>query len=274
MDSNCYQCSKPIKTIEVIQCNGFCHQSAHLKCVGLKRPQVDFVNEQNNILWFCDHCIAQLEYIKQNPMKTTQDVVAVVSDAVRESLCELKIELQETKELTKTLVDEHQSIDSAALGRTRTAWPSIERTRDTTPKSRPDLKLVGGTKSVDMGSTIVATVAKPAEKFWLYFSRIARHVSEADISELVKQCLETQQPVDVRKLVRKDADLNQYAFISFKVGIEKELKDRALDPSVWPKGIFFREFENLKAERDFWGPAKIPRIDVGTPRIDAVSTQH
>ncbi|XP_055543157.1 uncharacterized protein LOC129728727 [Wyeomyia smithii] len=272
MDSNCYQCSKPIKTIEVIQCNGFCHQSAHLKCVGLIRPHVDFVNEQNNILWFCDHCIAQLEYIKQNPMKSTQDVVAVFSNALRESLGELKTELQETKELTKTLVDKRQFNDSAAVGRSRTAWPSIKRTRDTTPKPRPDLKLVGGTKSIDLGSASVETVAKPTEKFWVYLSRIARHVTEDDISELVKQCLETTQPVDVRKLVRKDADVNQYAFISFKFGVEKDLKDKALDPSVWPKGIFFREFENLRAERDFWGPAKIPRTEVRTPRM--ISTQH
>lgn len=35
MNSNCKQCSEPIKTIEFIQCSGFCHQSAHLKCCNL-----------------------------------------------------------------------------------------------------------------------------------------------------------------------------------------------------------------------------------------------
>lgn len=68
-------------------------------------------------------------------------------------------------------------------------------------------------------------------------------------------------------LWRRDADLKQFACISFKVGVEKSLKDKALDPSVWPKGIFFREFENLQTDRDFWGPTKIPRMDTGTPSM-------
>lgn len=211
----------------------------------------------------------QLDCVKQNPIKTRQDVVAAATDAFRTTLDELKFELKETKELTRSLADKQQSLDS--VGRTRTAWPSLKRPRvvasKDTPKARPDSKLVGGTKSVEIGSSVVETVAKPPEKFWLYLSRIARHVTEDDISGLVKNCLQTEQPIDVRKLVRKGADLKQFAFISFKVGVDMALKDTALDPAVWPKGIFFREFENLQIERDFWGPTKLPRIDVGTPSM-------
>lgn len=266
MNSNCKQCSEPIKTIEFIQCSGFCHQSAHLKCIGLKRANMDLVREHKNILWFCDRCIDNLEYLKQNPLKTKQDVVEAVSDVFRESLNVLKDEILETKELAKSLTDKKLSNDFSGQVRARTSWPSIKRSRDTaTPKARPDSRLVGGTKSIEKGSLTVETVDKPPEKFWLYLSRIARHVTEDDVTELVRNCLQTQQPIEVRKLVRKDADLNQFAFISFKIGIEKELKETALDPSVWPKGIFFREFENQQTERDFWGPPKIPRLDIRTP---------
>lgn len=269
MDSNCHQCTRPIKTVELILCSGFCKQAAHFKCVGLQRPCIDVVNENTNVLWFCDNCMTKLESIREDTIKSVGDVVSAVSDAVRESLDEIKVELQETKELTKALVEKRQSYDSSDLGRGRTAWPSIKRTRDIaakgTPKSRPDLKLLGGTKSVEKGSLTVDTVAKPSEKFWLYLSRIAPHVTEDDISELVKNCLQTQQPIEVRKLVKKDANLKQFAFISFKIGVEKELKETALNPSVWPKGIYFREFENLQTERVFWGPSKYPRMDVGTP---------
>lgn len=230
---------------------------------------MDAVNENTNVLWFCDECMAKLDATRENTIKTMDDVVSAVSDAVRESLEEIKVELQETKDLTKSLVEKRQSNDSPGLGRGRTAWPSIKRTRviaaKGTPKSRPDSKLLGGTKSVENGAPIVDTVAKPPEKFWLYLSRIAPHVTDDDISELVKHCLQTQQPIVVRKLVKKDADLKQFAFISFKIGIEKELKETALNPSVWPKGIYFREFENIQTERDFWGPSKFPRMDVGTP---------
>lgn len=270
MDSICNQCSKPVKTFEFMQCN-FCNKAEHLKCVGLKRPNMDFVNEQKNLLWFCDVCIDQLKILKDSPRITPNEIVTGVSEFIKESLTELKNDLQETKTLTKSLAGKLYPNDISASNKVRSAWPSIKRARDTgikeTPRSRPSAKLVVGTKSVERGNMTVETVAKPAEKLWIYLSRIARHVTEADISVLVKSCLQTQEPIDVKKLVRKDADLKQFAFISFKVGVDTKLRDAALDPSVWPKGIYFREFENLSSEPDFWGPAKIPRIDHGTPLV-------
>lgn len=53
----------------------------------------------------------------------------------------------------------------------------------------------------------VETVAKPPEKSWFYLSKNGGHVSEDQLSELVKICLSTKTDIDVRKLVRKDADL-------------------------------------------------------------------
>lgn len=266
MDSNCYECSKPIKTLEFMQCKGFCSQAAHLKCVGLKRPNMDFVNEHVNLLWFCDCCIEHLNTTRDNPVP--KDIVEAVKNVLSDSLAELKVELQETKQLTASLNEKVQSNSTTGLNQARPVWPSVKRSREIaareTPRSRPMASLIGGTKSVEKQNLIVPTVAKPPEKFWIYVSRIARHVTEKDVAELVKECLQTEQPVDVRKLVRRDADLSQLAFISFKVGVDINLKENALDPSIWPKGIFFREFENIRSERDFWGPSKTPRID-GTP---------
>lgn len=229
---------------------------------------MDFVNEQKNVLWFCDECIDQLDTMKENRI-TSSEIVVGVSESIKDSLMEMKNELLETKALTKSLAAKISSNDGTSIQpQPRSAWPSIKRPRERsareTPKSRPNAELVVGTKSVDKESMIVDTVAKPAEKTWIFLSRIARHVTEADITELVKSCLKTQS-VDVRKLVRKDADLNQFEFISFKVGVDLNLKGIALDPANWPKGIYFREFQNFRSERDFWGPAKIPRIDDGTP---------
>ncbi|XP_055636747.1 uncharacterized protein LOC129775724 [Toxorhynchites rutilus septentrionalis] len=248
MDTNCYQCSKPIKSLEFMQCSGFCNQAAHLKCVSLKRPSMDFVNEHCNLLWFCDKCIDLLKFVRNKPM-TTED-------------------LHETKQLTKSLTEKLHSNDFEP-NREKPVWPRIKRTRDKsereTPRAHPSTKLVSGTKSVEKQTRAVETVPKPPEKFWIYLSRIARHVTEDDVSELVKSCLQTEQSVDVRKLVRKDADLNQYAFISFKIGVDLQLKETALDPSIWPKGIYFREFESQETNKDFWVPAKHPRIGEGTP---------
>lgn len=269
MDTDCYQCSKPIKSLEYMECS-FCSDSAHLKCVGLKRSNMDFLNEQNNALWFCDNCFTKIESLKNNSPITCNEIVTGVSEAIEESLAELKNDIHKTKELTESLVGKVQRSDTPGANMARSAWPSIKRTRTTakdTPTSRPDVKLIVGTKSVEKDSCTVETVAKPPERFWIYLSRIARHVTEDDVMELVKQCLQIQDSIVVRKLVRKGADLQQMAFISFKVGVDMKLKNDALNPSVWPKGIYFREFENLSSERDFWGPAKIPRIDDGTPSV-------
>lgn len=236
---------------------------------------MNFVNEHKNVLWFCDNCFDELQTIKKNPVKSKDDVTTAISDTINGPIAELKSEIQEIKELTKTLAGSNVPTDPPTLPRSR-PWPSVKRLRSTntrdTPKSRPEAKLIGGTKTVEKNGKTVETVAKPAEKFWLYLSRIARTVTEDDISELVKICLDTDEHVEVRKLVRKDADLNQLAFISFKVGVSKELRGTALDPSVWPKGIFFREFENLSTDRDFWGPMKVPRMDKTTPAMETLVT--
>lgn len=241
---------------------------------------MDFVNEQKNVFWLCDKCIDQFNAIKLP--SSPSEIVSGVSEMIKDSLMELKSDLQETKALTQALAGKIKSTDNAGSNQARSAWPSIKRSRyiaeKETPKSRPDSKLVVGTKSVEKDNLTVDTVAKPPEKFWLYLSRIAPHVNEADILELVKNSLNTQELIDVRKLVRKGADLKQFAFISFKVGLDLKLKDAALDPSVWPKGIYFREFENMTSERDFWGPTKIPRMEdatptaSGTPMIVSLST--
>lgn len=275
MDSECYQCSNLIKSFEFMQCK-FCNLAVHIKCVGLKRSNMDFVNERKNVLWVCDKCIDELEILKENRPITCNEIVTGVSEAIKESLANLKTDLQVTRALTESIAGKMPSKGNSSANSARTAWPSIKRTREAakeTPKTRPDVKLTIGTKSVDKDDLTVETVAKPPEKFWLYLSRIARHVTEADISQLVKNCLQTEDSIEVRKLVRKGADLAQFAFISFKVGVDVKLKNTALDPTVWPKGVYFREFENVSNERDFWGPAKIPRIDdgiqlvTGTPMV-------
>ncbi|XP_055527381.1 uncharacterized protein LOC129719996 [Wyeomyia smithii] len=268
MNSECYQCSQPIKTLEYMQCNGFCNQAVHLKCTGFKRPNMELVNSNHNLLWFCDNCIEHLKQFKETPTPMAHDIVAAVSENISDSLSALKSELLETKALTKALIDKTTN-DVCDPNRARSAWPSVKRPRDValreTPKSRTTTKLACGTKPVEKLSKTVATVEKAPEKFWLYLSRIACHVTEEDISELVKSCLSTELTVDVKKLVRKDADLKQLAFISFKIGIDTRLKETALDPASWPKGIYFREFEHLQSSRDFWGPTKILRIDGATP---------
>lgn len=55
--------------------------------------------------------------------------------------------------------------------------------------------------------------------------------------------------------------------ISFKVGVASELKDKAMSSETWPRGVYFREFEERSvASADFAtnfqpvGPPKSPGL--------------
>lgn len=141
MDSDCYHCSKAIKSLDFLQCR-FCDKTTHLKCVGLKRSNSDFINEQANVLWFCENCIAVLDTLKENSPVTCDEIVTGVSEAIKESLVELRNEIHQTKQLTESLASKTQQKDTPGINLTRSVWPSIKRSRSIakdTPRSRPDV---------------------------------------------------------------------------------------------------------------------------------------
>lgn len=95
----------------------------------------------------------------------------------------------------------------------------------------------------------------PKQKFWLYLSRIACAVTTDDVRALVSQRLGTDD-AEVVRLVANGRDINTMSFISFKVGLNIDIKEKALSPTTWPRGIYFREFEDNRASANFWNPAR------------------
>lgn len=65
---------------------------------------------------------------------------------------------------------------------------------------------------------------------------------------MVQHNLEISDPVEVVKLVKKDAVLENLRSVSFKVGLDKGLKEKALHPSSW-EGVYFREFDQEQRRR-------------------------
>ena len=66
--------------------------------------------------------------------------------------------------------------------------------------------------------------------------------SNNDIQKIVSRCLDVPDSVEVIRLVPKDKDVTTLSFVSFKVSLDPELKDRALNAASWPAGLLFREF--------------------------------
>lgn len=84
---------------------------------------------------------------------------------------------------------------------------------------------------------------------------------------MVKTRLGTDD-VKVDKLVPRGKDTSNLTFVSFKIGIAHELKEKAMTSSTWPLGIRFREFENYSSNRmGFWDPT----VDQPQPETPSVT---
>ena len=263
MASTCIKCSQNVKSLEFVKCN-LCDRLVHMKCIGWARSNLDFLNGHANLLWFCDGCLPTLDQLKnKGATPSTETIASAVSDCIEISLKNFKLELDKTNSLIATISEKMQTNSAITLSAQR---PGNKRPRGSvdmvTPKRSTTPALLGGTRQVANNSNIVATVPKPTPKFWIYLSRIAPQVSEDEVASMVRECLDDSDPI-VEKLVKKDSDLSSFAFVSFKVGVSQELREKALDPSIWPKGIFFRVFDDNRTSQNFWRPRapKVPRID-------------
>lgn len=67
--------------------------------------------------------------------------------------------------------------------------------------------------------------------------------------------------IEVRKLVKKDADLSSMRFISFKIGVDEKCREEALSADTWPDGFYFREFVNYQDKKSGQGFPKTPRLN-------------
>lgn len=110
-----------------------------------------------------------------------------------------------------------------------------------------------GTKTVVFEKLSISNITPKPDppRFWLYLAGFNPLITDDDIKLIVSQCmgLPDLHP-EVTKLVKKDADTSRYSFVSFRVGLDPEHEERALE-DIWPKGISFREFEDSsKNSRD------------------------
>lgn len=156
-------------------------------------------------------------------------------------------------------------------------WPivgqrtGVKRQRDMGGEARAsDACQVGCKQSADNVVAVPTSTDQREQKFWLYLSRIQPDVATEAVSAMVKANLETEDNPIVVKLVPKGKDISTLSFVSFKIGIDKGLKAKALDPASWPEGIMFREFENFGGSRSQL-PTKIARFltpNTQTPQMD------
>lgn len=231
MEKNCSKCDSAIVGIEQVACRGFCGGSFHMGCAGVSRALLGyFTTHRSNLYWMCDKCVELFEnsHLRSIAIKPI-DTAPLVS-------------------LTQAISELRTEIKQLASNSTSTASPPAPRPIPQVEKPRIVDNCLSGSKASCQDVVCVPTYSEP-KKFWLYLSRIRPDVANESVLGMVKANLNLSENPDIVKLVPKGKDVSNLTFISFKIGLDPGLKSQALDPSTWPEGIMFREFNGSQKFR-------------------------
>lgn len=176
-------------------------------------------------------------------ISSTNSAIEVNNDEQNKALTELRNEIEQNTIKINSIL-ERLPTASARQEIQRKAGPLVNSRKRPRVDDESRTETSAGTKETDPAVIIPLAVRQEKEDlFWLYLSGFDPKATEDDIRELVKRNLNTNETVEVRKLVPKGKNLEELTFVSFKVGVVLDLKDSALSPASWQQGISFREFE-------------------------------
>lgn len=244
----CYSCARDANEVDVIACDGFCKSTFHLKCVKLSAEARETIKNCGQIFWMCNACTKMMKNATfRQAISSTNSAIEASYDDHKKVLTELRMEIAQNTSKINSILEQFPTEPPTRQEPQRTQWkssaPDYSRKRpriDDEPKTETS----AGTRATDP-AVIIPLAARPerADLFWLYLSGFDPKATEDNIRELVKRNLNSNEAVDVRKLVPKGKSLDELTFVSFKVGVVSELKDIALSPATWQIGIAFREFD-------------------------------
>ncbi|XP_055623048.1 uncharacterized protein LOC129766505 [Toxorhynchites rutilus septentrionalis] len=260
----CNSCASNMTSAEVV-CGGFCKATFHFKCARITEALYNEIIGNPAVFWMCKGCCDIMgNACFRNTITSMNSVTAELNNMHKKVVEELKTEIKDSliAELRLEIQGGFNKLSPAVLSPLPHRFQfdnrsSPKRARDDDPErlERPT-KIFRGTGLMANGATI-ATAVRTESRFWMYLSKISPEVSEADIQNLAKECLQTDDVV-AKSLIPRGRPLNTLTFVLFKVDINQSLKTKAMDPSTWPQGIEFREFEdNGSTSRHFWKPAPI-----------------
>lgn len=236
----CVRCSAPITAEESYTiCQGFCSDAYHASCVKLTQDDVASFRRNHCIWWMCVKCGNMMRELRNDDSLiskrskcTSKPIEPKLTTVQKKSLSEEIVELKEQ------ITSIHQSIADLSVVR-KEVQVSLEKDAPLAQSSPMSFsRLMHGSNHSNRSDSSVVQ-----DKFWLFFTRIKNTVNEERILKMVANCIGSKDAV-VKKLVSKRINVATLPFISFKVGIDTELKDVALNPASWPEGVCFREFHD------------------------------
>lgn len=244
------------------------------------------VVSNSQLFWLCKSCASLMKDIRLRRSvriahdagidKVLGDHKQIVTQLKAEIIAEVKNELQAN---FKSLINSSSHTPMSSTRQQRLPGGAKFRARrlfgekvppvhvDGQVANNPSTLATGAAASPSLG-TFVAQKSTP--KFWLYLSRVSRNVTVEQVAQLACSRLGTND-VEVYSLVAKGRDLQSLAFISFKIGLETQLKEKALTLSTWPAGLVIREFER-RSNGVSWEPPveEQPFVQVQAVEVETV----
>lgn len=207
-------------------------------CSGVSRALLGyFTSHRSNLYWMCDKCV---ELFENSHLRTIaiKPIDPAPLDSLTKAITELRTEIKQ------------MTTNSSRSAPTPGTWHMLESGQPVKQiaESKKVDNCLHGSKATHQDVVSVPTFSEQ-KKFWLYMSRIRPDVTNESVLGMVKANLNLSENPDIVKLVPKGRDVSTLTFVSFKIGLDPGLKDRALDPSTWPEGIMFREFEDYGTQK-------------------------
>lgn len=266
----CNSCKRGIEfTSTLIICEGTCRRSYHPECVDLDIVFVNGLKGSHGLSWRCPKC-------RVMPPGGNEDGLRVLEDKCEANFLLLNRQLE--------------AIQKSLVVKPRKLWPS---TKNQTPLSRgdDDSSFPGPAKrryisplDSDVGENGMIrpeimvcdgegdpslVVASPLsnrnfDKF-LFVSNMHRSVeTDAIIKHVCDKLKVEKTQVLCHKLVKRDADISGFRFVSFKVGVERELFEKINNFHFWPAGSKIKEFINNRPKNWSQHAARLPPVQQPT----------
>lgn len=266
---NCERCNKNVVDSDRITCRGFCGASFHMICVEVDLPLLDQLGSNaKNVFWMCDKC-AELftnDHFRRMTSRCDSDLPVAIT-AMKEDIAKLNTAISSlAAKVDAQPVTPHRTPRNpwTFIGNKIPSADSVKRRRGNdglpvTAEEKPP-----SSKGTRASNGSIQTVGPNVDKLvWVYLSAFHPSTTDDDIAGLVRECIGLQDSdvVKVVKLVRKNADLSQLSFVTFKVGVDIRHKTAVLSPDSWPEDVSFREFVNYNSKNIANVTRFVPRKD-------------
>lgn len=245
MESVCCACATGLEKTDEIVCNGFCKSAFHLKCANLSVALRDAIVDCSQLFWMCRACTKMMaNACFRQAISSTNSAMQSTVDQQTKVLDELRKEVALNTTKINTILQRTPLPTTPHIPRSQLTSNLRKRPRLIIPDEPPQRERASeGTKDIAPDEDIPLAAARKSELFWLYLSGFDPHATVQQVEKLVRNNLNSDKPLQILKLIPRGKLLDELTFVSFKVGIDLQLKELALSGSTWQKGITFRPFD-------------------------------